>query len=175
MTVRRSDDLLEVVDDEQRLAPRELIETVGADCAEQSRLHKAAVGDRGKGDEEHAAGELVHELGADLHGEPRLARPAGTGQRHYTHGVAKQRRQFAELPTSPHERARRDGQVRRVEAPQRRELAVAELVDRLRLRQILEAVVAETAERRIRTQGARVALETSVWPPCPTAAIRAAR
>ena len=49
----------------------------------------------------------------------------------------------------PDERARGDGQVRRVERPERREVAVAELVQALGADQVLQPVLAEVADRRV--------------------------
>src|SRR5205823_7968551 len=51
-----------------------------------------------------------------------------------------------QLPLASHQRVRRNGKVRRVQALQRGEVAVAELVDPLRRGQILEAVIAEVSQ-----------------------------
>ena len=82
-----------------------------------------------------------------------------------------------ELDLTPDHRRRGHGQVRPVEALERRKVSLAELVDTLGRRKILEAVLAEVEQRQpvARSASAAVAAETSTWPPWPEAAMRAAR
>ena len=57
--------------------------------------------------------------------------------------VREQIHDFGQLPLASEERRGRDGQVRPVEALQGREVLVAELVDPLGRRQVLQPVLAE--------------------------------
>ena len=82
--------------------------------------------------------------GLDCHA--RLARAAGPGQgQHPTVFVPQQPEHLAQLLLSPDERSRLQRQVRLVQRLQRRELRVAHLVERLRSRQVLQAVQARAA------------------------------
>ncbi len=87
----RGKHVLEVVEHQQELAvaqiPSELLRDALAtrreDPESQSDGRRDEVGilERRKSDEDDAVGELVEQLGSHLHCEPRLARPAGAGQR----------------------------------------------------------------------------------------------
>src|SRR3954452_20360519 len=89
---------------------------------------------------------MLEELGADLQTQARLAAAARSRQRHESLRVAQHGRQLRELVLPADERIRRDRKIRRVEALQRWEVAVAELVDALRRNQVLQPVPAEAPE-----------------------------
>ena len=66
------------------------------------RRHEVGCEDRRERDEEHAVGELVHEVGRDLEREAGLAGPAGAGEREQARG-----RRGASSPPRPATRGRR--------------------------------------------------------------------
>ena len=76
--------------------------------------------------------------------EPRLADPPGpTIVSRRVAGSASTSATIVDFSVTPDERGRRDGQVRRRDGLQRRERAIAELVDPLRYREVLQPMVAE--------------------------------
>jgi hypothetical protein len=76
-----------------------------------------------------------------------LAATARSGQRHDPHVLArKQVPEILELAQAPEERSCGHRKVRAVQSLQGRKIAVAELVDPLRRRQILQPVLAEIAQ-----------------------------
>ena len=77
--------------------------------------------------------------------EPGLARAARAGERDDAIRL-EQRQHLPELSFSAHERRRLHGEVRLVDASQRRELAVVELVEPFRSREVFEPVQAEVAQ-----------------------------
>ena len=133
--------MLEVVEDEQRA----LVGVVGLREAERlqgDRQHEVRIGQGCERDEMHPVGELVQELRSDLQCETCLARAAGAGDRHQP-DAPEQVLDLELLDHASDERMRRLGQVRSVEAPERRKRAAPELVDALRAGQVLQAVLAE--------------------------------
>ena len=88
---------------------------------------------------------------------------------------SEERAHLGELPLAAEEGRRRHRQVRPVQAPKRRELAVAELVEPLGRAQVLESVLAEVADGASASTSVAVEAEITTWPPCAAAAIRAAR
>ena len=91
--------------------------------------------------------EGVGGLCRGLQGEPGLPRPAGPGQGEQAGVLAgEEREHLGELALPAEEGGGRDGQVRPVERLERRELAVSELVDPLRRREVLEPVLAQVRE-----------------------------
>ncbi|TMH45807.1 MAG: hypothetical protein E6H54_04540 [Betaproteobacteria bacterium] len=96
--------------------------------------------------EEDAARERLKKLRPDLQAEARLATSSGPRESDQPLGAEKHRRQLGELPHAADERIRSNRQVRRVQAPERRKVAVAELVNALRRCQILQPVIAEIAQ-----------------------------
>ena len=94
---------------------------------------------------EDTVSELLDELGGHLEREARLPRAARPRERDES-GLLDQRQQFAELAVPADQRARLSGQVRLVEAAERRKVALSELVEPEWLAEILEAVLAEVAE-----------------------------
>ena len=115
--------------------------------------------------------------------QPGLAGATGAGERQQPRPREQGDRRGDLVP--PHERGELLGQVvgRRVERPQRREVALEarrlDLVHALRPGQVLQPVVAEVAERDTRRRVApartRVGSDTTTCPPCAVEAIRAAR
>ena len=106
-------------------------------------------------DEEDAVGVVLEGVRRRLDGQPRLADPARSGQRHEPDRVAaKQARELLELGRAPHQRRRGDRKVvrRRVDRARRRELGVEalrrDLVEPLGRRQVLEAMLAEVSQAR---------------------------
>src|SRR5207302_2869923 len=74
--------MLEVVEQEERTPVAELCQLPHAGNACDRRPHELRRGQRRERDEEHPARETLEQLGADLQAESRLATPAGPGQRH---------------------------------------------------------------------------------------------
>ena len=89
------------------------------------------------------------ELGGDLERESRLASAAGPGERQQARAVGEHGDELRELALPADERARGEGQVGRVERAERREVAVAELVQALGVDEILEPVLSEVANRGV--------------------------
>jgi hypothetical protein len=106
---------------------------------------------------------------ARLAGAARAGHCQQTGRRR-----GEERAHLGELPLAAEKGRRRHRQVRPVQAPKRRELAVAELVEPFGRAQVLESVVAESRTQPGPTSVA-VEAEITTWPPCAAAAIRAAR
>ena len=151
---RRLEQVLEVVEEEQELPAAE---KPGQVVGRSQRLRDLGVEERGVGeaDERHPEDAVAlgaHELGRDLEREPGLPRAARPGEREEARAVREQRDELLELVLPPHERARGDGQVRGVERPERREVAVAELVQALGSDQVLQTVLAEVADGRVRLE-----------------------
>ena len=76
-----------------------------------------------------------------------LPTPPWTGECDEARAVANERRELFELGVSPHEWRRLNREVGRVQRAKRREDGVAELVEALRLAQILESMAAEIDQR----------------------------
>ena len=95
-----------------------------------------------------AVGVGLRRLGRRLEREPRLPGSARPRQRQKPRSVSLQEvDDLGQLALAAEERRRRHGEVRPIEAPERREGAVAELVDALGRGEVLEAVLAEIDER----------------------------
>src|SRR5438094_7124066 len=88
----------------------------------------------------------IGELGGNVQSEPRLAAPARARDRQQTNPAGEHGAELGELSFATDEGRRSDGEVCPVEAPERRELLVAELVDTLRGRQVLGPVLAQIME-----------------------------
>jgi hypothetical protein len=78
-----------------------------------------------------------------LEREPGLARAPGAGHGDEPAAVREERDELGDLVLAIEERRRDDGKVAGVERLQRRKLGEAELVEMLRLGQVLESVLAE--------------------------------
>jgi hypothetical protein len=146
-------DSLEVVQHEQQLAvPKELDKiTPRADHARDRRQDERGVAHGAEVDEPDAVAEVADELGCDLEREPRLADPARAGERDEPRAASDQLEEVGQLLLPADERLELERQVRVVQAPERRELAAAELVEVKGLGQVLQPVLAEVVqlERRV--------------------------
>ena len=147
----RIEEVLEVVEEQQELPsaekPGEVVRRSDDLC--DLRGQKLAVGEAGERHPEDAVALRAHELGRDLEREPGLSRAARAGEREQARAVREPRDELFQLALPAHERARRDRQVRRVERAERREVARAELVEALGAGEVLQAVLAEVADRRV--------------------------
>jgi len=146
---RRLDDLFEVVQQHQQpLVPHVLDQAViRTDRRSDRPLDEGRVAERLQRDPEDAVGELLHGLGRELKRQAGLTaapRPR-EGQQAMR---ADERAGLRELALAADEWRWLDRQIRLVERPQRREVAVAELVQALRPAQVLEAVLAKVAKLR---------------------------
>jgi hypothetical protein len=115
-----------------------------------------AIGEGGKVDEPDAVRKLLQQVGGELQRQAGLAGAARPGQRQQTHlAAAEQRPRPRQLPRTADERRRLHRQVRRpvLERPRRRELRAQttrqQLVDPLRLREVLQPVLAQVAQRQL--------------------------
>jgi len=156
-------DLLEIVQDEQERAVAqvldECLEGVASRSFAQSERrrdswpHELGIGDRRQRNEDRSIVERVRCLACDLHGQPRLAGAAWSGQR--DDSFLGQELEQHVLLAGPADEARHLGREMdgtRVERPQRREgLAETggnELEEMLGALEVLQAVLAEVAQRR---------------------------
>ena len=144
----RVDDLLEVVEEQEKLSSADVLRGAGprVESLRNSLRHESRITQRRKGDPDNGVPEVRHELGRDLDREPRLPGSTCTGQRHEATTVAYEVEYLRHLALAADERAGWAREVRVRERVQRREALVAELVDRDRLRDVLEAVLAELDE-----------------------------
>ena len=95
-------------------------------------------------------------FGSRLQRQPRLARAARPAERQQPHLVATQQLNDAcQLFGATQKRRRRNRQVRPIQALQRRELTLPQLVHTLRRSQILETVLPEVAKLRADRQRSR--------------------
>src|SRR6266508_4597862 len=139
--VRRSrKQVLEVVEQEQELLPAQIAEKVvaGRQCLSDLRQEELGVREAGERDPEDAVRDGADELGRDLEGEAGLARAAGPRDRHQAGLLRVQFQKLLELLFPAEERARSNRQVRGIEGPKWRKLAVPELVEPLWLGEILQ-------------------------------------
>ncbi len=145
--------MLEVVEQQQELALTEKAAQVvgGADRLRDLGRHETRVGERAEGDPEDTVGHRADELGRDLKRESRLARAARPSDRDDA-STLEQVYELGDFSLAPEERTCRDRQIRRVERPERRELAVTELEEVFRLDEVLQPVLAEVAESSVRSE-----------------------
>ena len=152
------DDLLEIIEDEQksfvaqpvgeRLGDRSRAPLGDADGRGDPRRDQHRVTDGLERDEEDAVGEVVRSAGRQLQRQARLPGPARAGEGEQP-GRGEQSGRLGELGVAADEGGQLGGEVvgSRVERPQRRELgrqAIAEdLDDADRRAQVLEPVLAE--------------------------------
>ena len=122
--------MLEVVEkEEQLLAAEEGGKVVAcADGLRELRGQQLRIGEPRERYPEDAVALLPHELGGDLERDARLSGSAGAGDSEEARAVGEQRDELLELLLAPDERDRDDRQVGRIERPQRRKVARAELV-----------------------------------------------
>ena len=149
-------ELLEVVEQEQHpAAAQERTEVLlRPDRRPDRRLHERRIRQRGQGDEPHAVGEVVDDVRRSLQGQARLPGSTGPSERDQPMG-AYELRHLRQLALTTDQRHRLHGQVRLVQALQRRELTLAELEDPLRRGQVLEPVLAEVTQTVLARKVAR--------------------
>ena len=110
--------------------------------------HEITVGERRERHPRDAVREGVCRLGGTLEREARLPRATGTGQGEEGDVIAaEQRGDLFHLLIPADERRGRDGQVRSIEGPDRREVSLAKLVHALGSLQVLEAMIAQIDQR----------------------------
>ena len=145
---RSAHHVLEVVEQQQHPAVADRFrERPAAEHARRTREDCRRFGDRGERHPPDAVRILLGGRGGGLEGEARLAAAARAREAQQTDvGASEQFIDLAQLGVPTEERRQRHGQVRRVERLQRREVIVAELVDALRRRQVLQAVLAEIVQ-----------------------------
>ncbi len=146
-----SDEVLEVVEQQQQPLAGDVLgePLLCADCLRRALEHELWIADGGERDPVDAVRERVGGLRSRLEAEPRLAGAAGADEGQQANVIAgEERSHLIELVLTAEERCRRHGQVGAVEALQRRELLVADLVDPLGCRQILEPVLTEVVQAR---------------------------
>ncbi len=139
--------MLEVVEEEEQLLAAEEGGKVVA-CADglrELRGQQLRVGEPRERHPEDAVALRADELGGDLEREARLPGSAGPRDGEEASAVREQRDELLELLLAPDERERDHGQVGRIERPQRREVAGAELVQMLGSGEVLQTVLAEVA------------------------------
>jgi hypothetical protein len=175
------DEVLAVVDDDQRTARLERGDERGSGLearpvanfqrSSKRRANRGLVSQRRQGDSVHTIRESIRRFGRGLEREARFSGPSGSGERDEPRILAVEEfHDLAELALATEEGGGRNRKVRPVEALEGGELSVAELEDALGCSEILEPVLA----RSVSTSEA-VAADTSTCPPCPAAAMRAAR
>ena len=127
--------------------PGEAVE--GADGTGDRLADERGVAERGEADPDGAGTEVGDERGRGLERQAALAGAAGAGEREEPRAAGDPREHGLELPFPADEGARRPGEVRARERPERREGAVAELGERDGRGDVLQSVLAELAERRV--------------------------
>ena len=148
------DDLLEVVEHEQRppVAEERGRVALGADRARDRGEDERRIAKRRQVDEPDAVGERVPRLARRREREASLPDPAGTRERDDPRAVIREQApDVGELHLAPDEGVRRHREIRLEQRPQARKLPVPELVDPLRLRQVLQAVQAEIDKQQVVT------------------------
>ncbi len=155
---RRFDDLLEVVEHDERPAPGEALRealtqrTLSA-LAHAQRLgdrrhQEGVIADRVERDEERAVREILGKGVRSLDGQARLSGAARAGERDHTRVSPERRRHLVELAAAPDHRAHGNGHVAGGERAARQALVLAE--DRLlQLPQLGAGLQAELVEERL--------------------------
>ena len=141
---------------------------VGADRCSDRTLDEGRVAQRLERNPEDAVGELLDRFGRELEREARLAASARPRQRQQAVRAYEPSSLF-ELALPADERRRLDRQVRPIERLQWREVLVAELVQALGRGQVLEAMVAEVTQLRLRCRAAARRLREEYLPAVPGA------
>ena len=118
---RRFDDLLEVVEHDERPAPGEALGEALAQRTLSALAHAQRLGDRRQQerviadrverDEERAVGEILGKGVRSLDGQARLSGAARAGERDHTRVSPERRRHLVELAAAPDHRAHGNGHV----------------------------------------------------------------
>jgi hypothetical protein len=143
--------VLEVVEEEQELSPTEEFREVvgGSDRLGDLRGQELGIRETPQRHPEDAVVEPPDELRCDLEREACLARAARAREREKARPVREHRDELLELPLTADEGHRDDGNVGCVQRPEWREVTLAELEQALCADQILQAVLAEVADRSV--------------------------
>ena len=171
------EEMLEVVKEQQEFPPAEEgREVIGSpDCLGNLRGQELGIRETRERHPEDAVIDPADELRSDLERESRLARAARARDGEEARPVREHRDELLELPLAADERNRDDRQVGRVERPEWRELALTELEEALGADQVLKRCSPRSRIGASASRRRRVVPETTIWPPCAEAAIRAAR
>ena len=114
------------------------------------------IAQRRKRDPSDPVWKRLGHFGSRLQRQPRLARAARPAERQQPHLVATQQLNDAcQLVRATQKRRRRNREVRPIQALQRREVTLPQLVHTLRRSQILETVLPEVAKLRADDQRSR--------------------
>ena len=145
------EEVLEVVEEEQELPPAEEPREVvgGPDRLGDLRGQELGIRETSERYPEDAVVEPANELRRDLEREACLARAARACKGEEARPVREHRDELLELLLAADERDRDDRQVGCVERPEGREVALAELEEALCADQVLQAVLAEVAQRSV--------------------------
>src|SRR5919198_3970116 len=143
--------MLEVVEEEQELPPAEESRQVvwSPDRLSDLRGQKLGIREPREGDPEDAVVAPPDEPSRYLQREPCLAGAARARDGEKALPVRERRDELLELALAADERNRDDWQVGGIERPEGREVAPAELEEALRTDQVLQAVLAEVADRSV--------------------------
>ena len=142
-------DVLEVVEQEEQALRADVLgeflggaENLGDRCGDKRGLAK-----HGETDPEDAVRIKLGDVGGGLRREPGLAGTSCPSQSQQPRLVVReQRAHLLQLALTPKEGCRRHRQIRLVERGERRKLFLAELVQALRRRQVLQPVQSEVAK-----------------------------
>ena len=152
------DHLLEVVEQKQQLALADVLGEVvlrpqglGDRLGDEGRIAQGS-----QPDPEHPGLVLGHELSSSLDRKSCLARATGARQREKASAVSEQCERLVDLASTADEGARRAGQVRVRDRLEWGEPLRAQLVERDRLLDVLEPVLAEVGELELDELGGRV-------------------
>ena len=149
---RDGEDVLEVVEQQQHAL---LVDVLGdpVGCPQgppDRRQNERWFAEGRKRNPEDPIDEVVDELSRNLERQARLAAAAGAGQGEQADILASHEFDRPRHLAAPaDQRSRLGGQVRRIERAKRREVGSSQLVEALRLAQVLESVATEVAHRTI--------------------------
>ena len=141
--------MLEVVEEQQQTLVGDLVgqTLLGAERLARRLKHQPRVAQRRERHPEDPVRVAPRGFGGHLKPEARLAGAARARQRQQSYVVLRQQLEnLRELMLAADEGRGRNGEVGPVEALQRRELVVAELVDPLGRRQVLQPVLAQVSQ-----------------------------
>ena len=146
-TGRRLQHMLEVVEQEEHGTVGDVLgqAALGPEHASRRLHHQDGISQRRQRDPPDPVGVAVRGRTRSLKREAGLPGPTRPGQSEEAGPAFQQAPRFGQLPFPPQERGHRDGQVRLMQAFERREFGVAELVDTLGCGEVLQAVLAEVA------------------------------
>lgn len=142
--------MLEVVEEEQEPLVADVLDEAvfGSERLGCALGHERRVAQRRERNPEHPVGTIIARGRCRLQREPRLPGPARPRKGEQAETLSRGELQhLGELALAAEKGRRRNGEVRAVERAERRERALAELVDPLGSGEVLEPVLAQVAER----------------------------